>query len=234
MSELSPRAQSLIRQSRSELRATDDDRERVRAALRVRLGQALIAGDALAAAATKSPALWPLAPAAFVGLGILGGALAVAFQWQSDVPTAQLGNSAPAVVLPAPVPNESPLMAPSAPSAAPPTVPRDATNSPRLTAPARPVDRLAEEVAILSRAARHLRSGRAAEALDALNEHQSKFPSGALVEERRAAKAEALCSLGRFSAAEAELARIFRSSPQSPLGIRARELCAARSPGFKN
>jgi hypothetical protein len=83
-------------------------------------------------------------------------------------------------------------------------------------------DRLAEEVALLSRATKALRAGRAAEALRALDEHQSKFPRGALSEERRAAKAEALCSLGRVREGRAELGRL---APQSPAAARAKQVC---------
>jgi hypothetical protein len=87
-------------------------------------------------------------------------------------------------------------------------------------------DRLAEEVALLSRATTALRAGRAAEALKTLDEHQSRFPRGALSEERRAAKAQALCSLGRMSEGRAELARL---APQSPAAARAKQVCDSSS-----
>jgi hypothetical protein len=89
-------------------------------------------------------------------------------------------------------------------------------------------DRLAEEVSILSQAAKDLRAGNAAKALSALNEHQKKFPSGLLTQERRAARAEALCSLGRFGEADAELSTLVRTAPQSPLTVRAQQRCKAR------
>jgi hypothetical protein len=94
-------------------------------------------------------------------------------------------------------------------------------------------DRLAEEVEILGRAASALGAGRSAEGLEALNEHQTQFPNGALAEERRAAKVEALCSLGRFPEAQSELVKLERTSPQSPISSRARQLCKARSPTFR-
>jgi TolA-binding protein len=89
-------------------------------------------------------------------------------------------------------------------------------------------DRLAEEVAILSQAAKDLRAGRAANALSALNEHQKKFPNGLLAQERRAARAEALCSLGRYTEAQSELATLSRTAPQSPLTLQAQARCQAR------
>jgi hypothetical protein len=103
------------------------------------------------------------------------------------------------------------------------------SGSASLDAPAAPApsgrDRLAEEVALLSRATKALRAGRAGEALRALDEHQSRFPRGALSEERRAAKAEALCSLGRVSEGRAELGRL---APQSPAAARAKQVCDSK------
>jgi hypothetical protein len=81
---------------------------------------------------------------------------------------------------------------------------------------------LAEEVTLLSRATSALRSGQPNDALKSLNEHQSKFPRGLLSEERRAARAQALCALGRHSEAEREIAKL---APASPQAARARQLC---------
>jgi hypothetical protein len=119
----------------------------------------------------------------------------------------------------------------SAPLPAAPPVPIRAPASAIAAAPSAPskrADRLAAEVSILSQAAKDLRAGRAADALSALNEHQKKFPGGLLTQERRAARAEALCSLGRFSEAQTELSILGRSA-ESPLLVRARERCKARS-----
>ena len=129
---------------------------------------------------------------------------------------------APAELPPPPVADVTP---PSPPAVEP--APEPAAVAP--SSPARRGDRLAEEVAILSQAAKDLRAGRAATALSALNEHQRRFPSGALTLERRAARAEALCSLGRMPEARAELGALTRSAPQSPLTIRAQERCKVRA-----
>jgi hypothetical protein len=80
-------------------------------------------------------------------------------------------------------------------------------------------------VAILSRAASALHAGRAASALKAIDEHQRKFPQGLLSEERRAARAQALCLLGRRGEAELELQRLVKNSPQSPNTARVKEVC---------
>jgi hypothetical protein len=81
-------------------------------------------------------------------------------------------------------------------------------------------------VALLARATSSLHAGRPADALKVLDEYQRRFPKGLLAEERRAARAQALCSLGRQSEAETELARL---APQSLAAARARQACDARS-----
>jgi hypothetical protein len=75
-------------------------------------------------------------------------------------------------------------------------------------------------VAILSQAERALRAAKYQEALRLLDEHRRKFPNGALAQERSAARAQALCGLGRVSDAQAELARLAKVSPKSPHGAR--------------
>jgi hypothetical protein len=92
-----------------------------------------------------------------------------------------------------------------------------------------PRDRLAQEVAILSRAASYLEAGRAADALRAIEEHQRKFPNGVLKEERYAARVQALCALGRRDEAAGDLALLSRLAPDSPQVARARQSCAAPS-----
>jgi hypothetical protein len=88
--------------------------------------------------------------------------------------------------------------------------------------PSVPRDSLAQEVLLLSRATSALRAGHAGEALKALGEYQRKFPSGALTEERRAAKAQALCISKRVSEGRTELAHL---APGSPAAARARQVC---------
>lgn len=222
MSELSPRGQALLHASRAALRPDVTDRQRVLAGLRERLGGAPFAGtDKLPAATQASQALWALGAAALIGVG---GALGVALT--SD-PAEVTAVAPPALVSVAP---SAASMTPPASFALPAVVPAPASSAGVATAsnPGKR-DRLAEEVAILSQAAKDLRAGRAAEALGALNEHQRKFPSGLLTQERRAARAEALCSLGRFGEAQGELSILSRSTAESPLLVRARERCQARS-----
>jgi hypothetical protein len=226
MSELSPRGQALLHASRAALRPHGTDRQRVLATLRERLGGAALVGGVgkAQAAAHSSLAMWAVSAAAMVGVG---AAVAVGMSVERSPAVSSL--AAPALAS-APAPLSS--VSDAASAQLPPAVQPEASSAP--AAPSMPsrrgADRLAEEVAILSQAAKDLRAGRAADALSALNEHQKRFPGGLLTQERRAARAEALCSLGRFSEAQGELSMLGRSAPHSPLLVRAKERCQARSP----
>ena len=112
-------------------------------------------------------------------------------------------------------------MVPAAPRVAEPAAALPSAQGPTET---RPKNRLAEEVALLSRATTALHSGRPQDALSALAQHQRQFPRGHLSLERAAARAQALCQLGRKMEAERELSRLPRSSPQA---ARARRACGS-------
>jgi tetratricopeptide (TPR) repeat protein len=90
---------------------------------------------------------------------------------------------------------------------------------------AKPGNGIRQEVALLSKAQAALSRGRPQEALDALSEHATRFPRGALTEERAATRARTLCALGRRQEAEAELKRIEKLNPASAYLARARESC---------
>jgi hypothetical protein len=62
--------------------------------------------------------------------------------------------------------------------------------------------------------------------LKVLDEYQRKFPNGLLALERSAARAQALCALGRHSDAQVELSRL---PSQSPAVARAKQVCDASS-----
>jgi hypothetical protein len=159
-----------------------------------------------------------------VGAALVGGVAFLA-----------LGPKAPSPVSAA---TEAPLPAPTvaAQTAAPVEAPAQPSPEPALPAkpqvepqaPAQhPQDRLAQEVALLSRATSDLRAGRAGAALKSLDEHQRKFPTGMLTVERRAVRAQALCTLKRVSEGRAEISLL---APQSPAAGRAKQLCDAASP----
>jgi outer membrane protein assembly factor BamD (BamD/ComL family) len=83
-------------------------------------------------------------------------------------------------------------------------------------------DHLAVEVQLLTRATSALRSGNFSAALKLLDEHQRSFPNGALQQERKIAKAQALCNLGRTQEGRAELDHL---PPQTPATARAHQTC---------
>lgn len=226
MNFLSPRAAALVRAGRGAMRPSSADRERVSAALRGSLGDAVLPAEAGMSATLFSRSIWAKVGAVSAAVGIVGGATFLVLRDSGD---RNGGPDAKEVA-------EPPIGAPQ-PAAHPPTFASRAAEpkaGPEVVAPSGPVrrssHRLAQEVAILSRATSELHAGRAASALRAIEEHQRKFPSGVLAEERRAARVQALCALGRRAEAQPELERLTRRAPQSPNTLRAKQLCSIRSP----
>jgi outer membrane protein assembly factor BamD (BamD/ComL family) len=78
---------------------------------------------------------------------------------------------------------------------------------------------------LLSRAEQQMNDGLAADALKTLAEHERRFPTGSLAEERLAARVQALCMLGRTADAKSDLMRLTRAYPRSPQLERARRVC---------
>ncbi|HEX7500080.1 MAG TPA: hypothetical protein VF524_07205 [Polyangia bacterium] len=224
MSNLSLQGRELVRASRRAFQATDADRARLTSALRARLGDAALSPGmgSVASTAAAGRALWPLISAVVVG--ILGGAVFFALRPGTGRDNPQETRVAPVAATTPAIDPVAALSAeqPTSPAATPPAT--DPIALPAASAH-RPQDRLAAEVAILSRATRDLRAGRPAEALKALDEYRRKFPKGLLSEEHRAARAQALCALGRFDEANAKLAEL---TPQSPLAARAKQFCDAK------
>jgi hypothetical protein len=235
MSELGPRAREILRSGRELNRPTAADRERIDSALRERLGAALLLSDGNESSKPLSP-VRPRSPwlkAFVVGAGLVGGGLFFASRHESAVLSppsavvAPLAATSTALSTPAPValPEPNPAQGQAARSdvdSVPLPVPSEKPASSAHPAE----DRLAQEVALLARATSSLHAGRPADALKTLDEYQRRFPKGMLTEERRAAKAQALCALGRESEAEGELARL---APQSLAAARAKQVCAAHS-----
>jgi type IV secretory pathway VirB10-like protein len=226
MSTLSPKGRDLVRAGRRAFQPTDADRDRLLGALRAQLGDSALPPDvgSVATAAAVGRSIWPLVSAVVVGIGIIGGALFFALRSgaeRDNPPVTNVAQTSATTQVSDPVAPPSAQL-PTSPAATPP-----ATDPPTPTATAthRPQDRLAAEVAILSRATRDLRAGHPAEALKALDEYRRKFPKGLLSEEQRAARAQALCALGRFDEANEKLAGL---APQSPLAVQAKQFCDAR------
>jgi hypothetical protein len=211
------------------LRPTAADRERIARALSERIGAG--AGglsQAPAATAVKVHALsWPVVSAAVVGLAA-GGLLIAGVLRMEPVPVPFTTQRAPSAVAPSGTPSSAELAATAAEPAPQPATASDARPSdegPQARARRQQADRLAEEVAILSRAQTELHAGRFASALRVLEEHVRKFPRGKLAQERRATRIQALCGAGRTIEADAELARL---APGSVHEGRARQACEAK------
>ena len=228
MSTLGPEGRELVDAARAALRPTAADRARNLAALEARLPPG--AFDPQAPAAT--PAVsggglgWPALSAIVAGLVASAG---VAF-FALRTPSAPLPVAAPASVVPAPAAS---ALAPPAASTTPDgdaALTASSANAPAtLPAPRgasrRNSDRLAEEVAILSRAETELHAGHYAKALNLLEQHARSFPRGTLAPERLGAQVQALCGLGRRSEAEATLRRL---TPGSLQETRARAACGIK------
>jgi len=226
MSTLSPKGRDLVRAGRRAFQPTDADRDRLLGSLRSQLGDSALPPDvgSAATAAAVGRSIWPLLSVVVAGIGIVGGALFFAFRSGTEQ-----GNPSAATVAPvvATTHVSDPVAPPSVEQPTSLVVTPPATDPPAPTAAAAhpPQDRLAAEVALLSRATRDLRAGRPAEALTALDEYRRRFPKGLLSEEQRAARAQALCALGRFDEANEKLAGL---SPKSPLAVQAKQFCDAR------
>ncbi len=231
MSNLSPRAERLVRAVQEAYRPSDVDRARVLRAMQTRLGEAVLPSDV-----SLQP---PGAPRWFnpkgtgltmVGIAVVaGGGLWFTLHSEPARPVTQprVTNSVPDTVT-------LPKLAMPEVTAAPQPMPAQVagtalpSSSTRPTAARRPRDGLSEEVAMLSRAATDLNGGRPENALKVLDEHERKFGNGLLAEERTAARIQVLCALGRTAEAKTELERLAQRSPRSPQVERARQACKGR------
>ena len=238
---LTPGARSLLDAARDGDEPRSGERERVRA----RVLAAIAAGAATSAAGGKAAA------SAAGGGGAAGGAVTIKM---ALLAIAVAGVAAGAYVGlrskssgPAPVAVPEPEPAPSiAPPPVEPTTPavvdeaieiaaedvpdvpsaRPHPRKPERPPALSPADSLREERALIARASDALRAGDARAALKAVSEHQRRFPDGLLIEERSAARVQALCAAGRTadgaSAREAFLARW----PRSVHAAKVRAACA--------
>jgi hypothetical protein len=220
MSESRPEVRALIEAGRAVLLPTTADRERVFAALAVRLGFTTDLPPPSFVAAKRGTG-WQAISAVAVGVGFatLATYNVVAGRHASPHAAAPPATPAAAAVPAASFPIEAPAAVASTPapsSAEPPRAPK---------VHGRRADSLSEEVALLARAETELHAGRFASALDVLDDHARVFPRGVLAQERVAARVHALCGLGRVAEANTELARI---APGSLQESSAREACGDR------
>ena len=233
MDDLNPKARALVEAGREAFRASSGDQARIEAMLRARLGAGALPPEA--SVARVAGAVGARAAARFLvgAVFVLGVGVSFVALWPSAESPAQRAvraTPAPVVLVPGAPPDagvraatalegtdtrarleQKPGPIGSSPSAALPSV-RQAP------------DQLAREVALLERATAELRAGRAETALRLLAKHQNRFPNGLLGEDRRTAKAQALCLLGHIAEGRAELALL---PPASIAAARARQACEA-------
>ncbi len=243
MDELNSNARALLDAANNFDEPSERDRERVRAAVFLRVGSVAVAGTATLAAAKASSAAASAGPlfastltsatlfggaAVKVGAVLVMGALAsvgayVAFHPQpkpgavvAAVKAAPMVASAPAVTL-APAPPAAVVDANDLPV-------EEAKASPT-RAHARSVD-LEGEMKLLRQADGALRRGDAQAALVALNKHAASYPSGVLSQEREGVRAIALCSAGSTAQGQAAARRFLSLAAKSPLSSRIRSACS--------
>jgi hypothetical protein len=259
MKALGPEASALLEAARHGDEPNEADARRVREAVAVRIAAGVggAAGALGAAAAAKSwvtalvrlGAKGPIAAALLVAMGT-GVTVGVHRTWGPR--TLAWRAIAPAVLAqPAPVTASASAQASWGPSVALATPPSPAASSldafakhapaPADSSPHRgpSTGDVAAEVRLLVEAHRALDDGDARRGLALLDDHARRYPSGALGEERDAARVRALCSLGRVSEAREVTERLLRASPWSPQAGPLRASCggarnspASTSPSF--
>jgi len=251
MTGLSSESRSLVDAARGGDDPSASDRVRVRAAVLAQVGAVPPAGPgagqgpgpgaaARGAMLSKSGLTKLLVVvAAAAGIG-LGGAW-MAARNQRSVGAVAAFPVAPAI--PATPATPASLQAPAPPAAAPST-PAPAETPARRDPPRRrvaagtpnpapaagtpvdPADAIRAERALLAAAHAALRRGDAAAALAALAEHATRFPHGALAEERSATRVLALCDAGQSGAATIERAGFLDRWPRSVHAARVAAACA--------
>lgn len=215
MTDMSTQLRSLVTAAKAANLPSEAARMRVLQALETQLGHsAILEQGSTIGAATGPTSIVKVAALSAVGIALLGGAAWL--QWGT-----------------AKEPSTQPVQAPAAPSAAAQpaasgnpiasvtvddlplataTEPKPNAHGISINGRGRNRDRLAEEVAVISRAQGEITASRLDSALRLLDEHERKFPNGILTEERIAARVQALCALGRTTEATTQLNRL---SPRS-------------------
>lgn len=213
MTDMSPQLRSLVTATKAANLPSEAARMRVLQALEVNLGHsAILESGSTIVAATGPTAIIKVAALSAVGIALLGGAAWL--QWgASKQPSTQPVQVTAALSAAAePMDRSNPIASVTVedlPFAAEPKA--NAHGTPN-SSKGRNRDRLAEEVAVISRAQGEIAAARLDSALRLLDEHERKFPNGILTEERIAARVQALCALGRTTEATAQLNRL---SPRS-------------------
>ena len=244
MNDLSPQARALLQAARPYDEPNDDDQRRVRSSVLSRVG----AGAAIGLAATVSTSTLAASTGTILGgtvakLGIamlLAGGLSTGAYFatharsvapQTAVETVKV---APPAALPANGEAAAAIQAPAsiddtAKTVAEAPAPPAARTAGKVRAPKVSGD-IEGEVRLLEEADADLRRGDAAGALARLGEHASKFPGGALRQEREGMNVVALCQAGRQAEGRAAADRFLSRSSKSALASRIRAACGISRP----
>ena len=220
---LSPEIESLLAKERN----ISPERAELRARVMTR------ARAALETRATPAGHFWRRRATLLVAAALVMGFGAVAIAaWQelrgssrhlpSVAPPARGANQALARAPELPIPAGEPA---SRKSNAEPTPPEkeNVVAAPRPSSPSDVGDAYALELGLLQRARAAVASGKFSIALDAITEHQRRFPTGRLREEREALRVKALAGLGRNDEARLAPKRFRERFPQSVLSNRIEE-----------
>lgn len=221
---LSKEATALVREGRLALRPTDADKSRVLAALQHRIAaggngaQPNVPSPPAAPEAASAGGL-PIAKIAALAASVVAAVALVMYTSDKPddapndaiAPTPTVDERASVVSPTEPVP--SAVDAAELPSA---EVQASLPAAPKAAGNRSESDRLAEEVALLTRAQKEYHSGNLSRALASVDEHRRKFPKGAMVQERVTLRMQVLCGLGRYNEAQTEAKRLQRIVPGQP------------------
>jgi hypothetical protein len=245
MSDHHPDLDDLVRAHRKGVRLTTEQhgRNRARILARAAAGAAVATGlvgttstAVGTAAATHGTAA--LVAKILVGVALAGGA-STAYYMSRHVSRVEAPIAAHAPLEPGAEKTSFPAAEPSLP-VLPAEPPSDPSTSPdvgdvtpggtasRPAAKVRPetASSLASEVQLLHDVEAALQAGQPARALQLLDSQRGGRFSGAMGEERAAARVVTLCKLGRVDEARAEAVRFVHDRPRSPLVPRVRSTCA--------
>jgi hypothetical protein len=239
MNDLSPQAKALLRAARSFDDPSDDDHRRVRSSVLSRVG----AGAAIGLAATMSTSTLAASTGAILTgtVAKIGMAVLLAGGLSTGAYFATHARSAPRpamveTIKTAPQPT-LPGMVPAAATDAPAAAIDDSTKSVEGESPAPRAARtkghatpraggdIEGEVHLLEEADADLRRGDATGALARLGEHATKYPGGALRQERDGMNVVALCQAGRQTEGRAAAERFLSRGSKSALASRIRAAC---------
>lgn len=240
MTELSPQARALVEAGRAEV-APAAAKASVKAAVLAEVGAAS-GGAAAAATAAKSGLVMKAGLGVVVSLGLVAGAVALRepaperAEVELAVVEAPPAADAPAAAEAKPNPAEfevrqvAPIQAMRQPVQ--PVEPAKSQRPKRVRAvrkpapaPAAPAPSLADEVRLLKKIQRALRAGQYSAVLELTEAHAQRFPEGALVKERLAARARALCGAGDKAAGLSVRGQLAETSPGPAVLARVDDAC---------